>query len=504
MTETDPQPDLYSPGRRLTQLAGERPDETALREIASDGTERALTWAEFESAANRFAHRLADQGVDGGSWVAVGLPNGLEHVVAAHAGWKLGACVMPVSSKLPAAERDRFLQLGAPRVVVADWDDVDGIGGDDVLSSPGDDSPPRDRVPAPWKALGSGGSTGLSKLIVAPGAFAYPAGEHPLAAPTGLYDHDVVLAPGPLYHNQPFSAMALAVFTGATFVTMRKFDAALTLELIERLGVTYASVVPTMMTRMLRVPGQENRDLSSLRVLMHMAAPCPEWAKRAWIDRIGAAHVWELWAATEMVGITIVTGDEWLAHPGTVGRPVNTEILIADQAGTVLPTAEVGEIYTRMPDQAPDQAADSYAYRGADPLRELPGGYRSVGDLGWLDEDGYLHLADRRTDLIITGGANVFPAEVESALSSHPGVADVAVVGLVDEDLGRRVHAIVEPRAGTAPPSGEELHTHCNEQLARYKCPRTIEFVEQLPRAETGKIRRAQLRDERDAAAASR
>ena len=196
-----------------------------------------------------------------------------------------------------------------------------------------------------------------------------------------------------------------------------------------------------MMQRILRTPEQEAFDLSSLRVLMHMAAPCPEWVKRAWIERIGPEQVLELWAATELTGITLIRGDEWLTHPGSVGRPMATEVRILGEDGAELPVGEVGEIYSRMLTPGP-----SYAYLGSDPLPEVEGGFRSVGDLGHLDADGYLYLDDRRTDLIITGGANVYPAEVEAVLSAHPGVEDVVVIGLADPDLGRRVHALVQPR----------------------------------------------------------
>ena len=186
--------ELLSPGRALTLHAQERPDEVALRLVRADRSEATLTWSQLEAAANRLARRLAELGVHDDATVAVGLPNSLEHTVAAQAIWKLGACVLPLSAKLPAAERDELLALGKPAVVIADWPDVEGLRGADVLGSEGDASPLPDVIPQPWKAVASGGSTGKPKLIVTPGAFAAPGGAHPLAALTGLRDRDVVAA----------------------------------------------------------------------------------------------------------------------------------------------------------------------------------------------------------------------------------------------------------------------------------------------------------------------
>lgn len=493
--------ELTSPGRRLTEYAAERPDEPAVTFVRNDGSEQTLSWVQLEAAANRLAHRLAERGVDDSSFVAILLPNSVEHVVATQATWKLGACAMPISPSLPAPERDAFLDLAKPAAIVAAQalagSDHDTLPIEEVIATDGDATPPPDRIPAPWKAVGSGGSTGRPKLIVAPGAFAVPAGSpHPLAALTQLGDRDIVYLPGPLYHNQTFLSTAIALFSGATVVLNERFEATRALDVIERLGVTYTSLVPTMMGRMLRVADVADRDLSSLRVVMHMAAPCPDWVKRGWIDLVGAERVLEVWAATELTGITLIRGDEWLAHPGSVGKPVMTEVRILDDKGEELPQDEVGEIYSRMA-----TPGESYAYLGADPLPETEAGLRSVGDLGWLDADGYLYLADRRSDLIISGGANVYPAEVEAVLSEHVGVADVVVVGLTDDDLGQRVHAIVQPDNTSADTlTAESLDAFCRERLAAYKCPRGYELVEALPRGESGKVRRGALRTEREAA----
>jgi len=255
-----------------------------------------------------------------------------------------------------------------------------------------------------------------------------------------------------------------------------------------------------MMQRMLREADWPQRDLGSVRVVWHLAAPCPAWAKEGFIDKLGGERVFELWAATEANGLTIIDGNEWLQHKGSVGKGIGTEILILDEDRQPLPNGEVGEIFTRIAGAPPP-----CEYLGSKPLENLREGFTSVGDLGWLDSEGYLYLADRRTDLIISGGSNIFPAEVEAVITQHPKVCDAAVIGLQDNDLGRRVHAVVEPLAdGHNEALSLEVMDLCREQLLSYKVPRTIELDETLPRNEAGKIRRTWLRDQRDESANTR
>jgi bile acid-coenzyme A ligase len=275
-------------------------------------------------------------------------------------------------------------------------------------------------------------------------------------------------------------------------VLSEKFDADESLAAIAKHRPTVLSLVPTMMLRMLRSEKLNTADVSSVRSLWHMAAPCPDWVKRGWIERIGAEKVNELWGATEATGLTVINGREWLQKPGSVGKGPTTEIRILDEQRRPLPVGEVGEIFTRY-NGAPAQ----YSYLGAKPSETVDGDFASVGDLGYVDADGYLFLADRRVDLIITGGANVVPAEVEAVLTAHPGVRDAAVIGLRDDDLGRRVHALIEPANADAPPAHKELDAHLRLHLASYKLPRSYEIVAVLPRDEAGKIRRSKLRDER-------
>ncbi len=482
-----------TPGARLTQLAQQRPHEVALVVERLEGGDEVLSRLQLEQWANRLAHRLAALSVGPQSYVVINLPNGVEHVVATLAAFKLGACPMPVGYRLPSVERDQLIALAAPAAIISDAPELKGISRTEMRALEGyPQTPPPDAIPQPYKAIASGGSTGKPKLIVSPGAFHFAPDQHPFAAMLGLVDGDRLYSPGPLYHNQAFLFTQVALFVGGSVVINEKFDAERTLAAIERHRPTLLNVVPTMMLRMLRAPGFQARDLGSIRRLWHLAAPCAEWLKRAWIERLGAARIHELWASTEITGITLIDGEEWLQRPGSVGRGFNTEIQILDAQRQPLPPREVGEIFTRIWGGPPQ-----YQYLGSAPLETLDSNFASVGDLGYLDEDGYLYLADRRVDLIISGGANVIPAEVEAVLLEHPDVRDAAVIGLKDEDLGRRVHALIEPADATSPPSTEALDRHLRQHLASYKVPRGYEMVAALPRDEAGKIRRGKLRDER-------
>jgi bile acid-coenzyme A ligase len=459
--------------------------------VSPDGRREPWTGAALDRRANRIAHRLLDRGVGPGDFVVVGLRNGPEHVAATLAAWKVGACALPLAPNLPPPERDALLDVAAPKVVIAEWDREllsDHLGGPDT------ELPGPDRVSRPGKAVASGGSTGRPKVIVDPAPWARRPGElASLFEPLGFRTGQRILVAGPLYHNAPFLWLHFGLFEAGTVVLMERFDARLVVDLIEDLQVQWAMMVPTMMGRIARLPRLDRRSLASLEALYHTAGPCPAWVKRSWIDLIGAARVIEAYGSSENVGATIIRGDEWLLHEGSVGRPFGCEMKILDERFEELPAGSVGEIFSR-----PSAAlAEPFSYRGDAVIRRAPNGFLSVGDLGSMDRDGYLYLADRRADLIVTGGVNVYPREVEAAIGEHPAVADVAVIGLPDDDLGKRVHAVVQLAPGTTA-SIEELLAHCRGRLGPAKIPRSIELVAELPRNEAGKLRREGLVRERE------
>jgi bile acid-coenzyme A ligase len=272
---------------------------------------------------------------------------------------------------------------------------------------------------------------------------------------------------------------------------MPRFDALTALLLIERHRVDWMYAVPTMMHRIWRLPEAERTrfDLSSLRVVFHMAAPCPVWLKEAWIGWLGGERILELYGGTEAQSITFISGDEWLQHRGSVGRPLFGEMKILGADGHELPPGQVGEIWMRRGEDAPP----SYRYVGAT-ARSRPGNWESLGDMGSKDEEGYIYLSDRETDMILVGGSNVYPAEVEAALDEHPRVASSCVIGLPDEEYGNAVHAIVQ---ASAPLTAAEMEAFLAARLVTYKRPRTYEFVATPLRGDDGKVRRTALRAER-------
>jgi bile acid-coenzyme A ligase len=339
-----------------------------------------------------------------------------------------------------------------------------------------------------WKLVTSGGSTGRPKLIAAtaPALVENVAG---LGALLGMRPDGCVLVTGPVSHNAPFVITAVGMLLGNHMVVMPRFDPAETLRLVGEYWVTFLLLVPTMMLRIWRLPERLAADLSSLEVAFHLAAPCPQWLKQAWIDWLGPEKVLELYGGTELQAMTVITGTEWLAHQGSVGRPVIGEVQIRDVDGQPVPAGQEGEIWMRRGAGAPSP----YQYIGAT-ARSAPGGWESLGDIGLVDADGYVYITDRLADMILVGGSNVYPAEIEAALDEHPAVRSCCVIGLPDEDLGNIPYAIVEL---SEPVSDEDLMAHLRLRLAPYKLPRTIERAATPLRDDAGKVRRSALRAER-------
>lgn len=473
-------------GAVLHGLAQAAPGRAA---ITCDGITRSR--AELEARTNRLARAYQALGVMRDSFVTIGLPNGPEFYEAVLAVWKAGATPQPISSRLPVVERRAIIDLANPSLVVGvDPGEAPGratipVGFEPEASISSELLPPV--IAASFKAPTSGGSTGRPKLIVATQRAAWEPIEG-FAALLRIPRDGVHLVTGPLYHNGPFTTSLLALLAGNHLVVMPRFDAVGALALIAEYRVDWMYAVPTMMHRLWRLPSIERAryDVSSLRVVFHMAAPCPPWLKQAWIEWLGADAILELYGGTEAQAMTVITGTEWLAHRGSVGRPVLGEMAVLDAHGKELPPGEVGEIWMR---RGPEATA-SYRYVGATP-KSRTGGWESLGDMGWKDADGYVYLSDRDTDMILVGGANVYPAEVEAALDEHPRIASSCVIGLPDEEYGNRVHAIVQT---AGPVESAELEKFLAECLVRYKVPRTYEFVAEPLRGDDGKVRRSALR----------
>lgn len=467
---------------RLRDLAAADPDRPAV--TCGD---RTLSRQELDRRTNALARAYAERGVRAGTLVTIGLPNGVEFVMAAVAAWKLGATPSPVSHRLPERELAAVLDIANPALVV-------GLPAGDRASVPvgfepdTSDDPVAPAVAPAWKAPTSGGSTGRPKIVVA----GQPASAEVMDLYGGLFampPDGVHLVAGPMYHNAPFMMSAAALFTGSHVVVLPRFDAADLLRQVAVHGVQWMFLVPTMMHRVWRLPERESADVSSLVFVLHGASVCPQWLKQEWLDWLGPDRLFELYAGTEAQAATLISGEEWLAHKGSVGRVARGQMRILDAEHRDVPAGVVGEIWMRTDPGAPA----TYHYLGQE-AASLAGGWESLGDLGRFDEDGYLYIADRKPDMIVVGGANVYPAEIESALDEHPSVQSSCVIGLPDDEYGNSVHAVIQSEA---PLDVAALLAHLRERLDPHKLPRTFERVDHPLRDDAGKLRRYTIRAER-------
>jgi bile acid-coenzyme A ligase len=471
-------------GTQFSKLAEIAPDEPAVTCEGRTQTRRGL-----DTSTNRLARAYADLGVRQGDYVTIVLPNSIEWIEAALAAWKLGAVPQPLSARLPGAELEGLLDL-KPRALLVGREDPRAV----IPSLPGDfspdpgvsDAPLPEAVSPTWKALGSGGSTGRPKLIEAGGDGRFPgalAGQ-----PMGAQEGDTQLIAVPLSHNTGMTTATIGLLMRQHLVLMPRFDAAEYLRLIAEHRVDFIAVVPTMMQRLLPVyrANPDAYDLSSIRRLWHVGAPCPPAVKEAWIELLGPEVVWELYGGTELQAIAVLSGTQWLEHRGSVGIVVAGEMKVLDDDGNECPPGVVGEIYMRPSPGSPP----TYRYVGA--TAKSRDGWDSLGDLGFFDEDGYLYLNDRRVDMFTVGGRNVYPAEIESALSAHPKVLSCLAVGVPDEDLGQVPYMIVQADGLDE----ADVIAFLSERIASYKVPRTVEFSDTPLRDDAGKARRSAVRDE--------
>jgi bile acid-coenzyme A ligase len=480
---------MVSVQKALSYWVDSDPNKPALTDTIST-----LTRLQLDKRTNRLAREFQSRGVVEGSFVTIILPNCIEYIESAIAALKLGATPQPVSARLPKRELDAIIDLVKPSLIVGitneQYERVStlplGFVASDKLSS----LALPDKISKHWKAPTSGGSTGKPKLIVSGSSALVDMDADSFSPPLLLPVDGSILIPGPLYHNGPFTLSLQGLFKGNHVVIMERFDALETLHLLEVHKIQTVLLVPTMMSRISKLPVEERTkyNLETLKVAYHMASNCPDWLKESWINWLGADRVYELYGGTEMQALTIIRGSEWLQHRGSVGRCLVGEMKILNEDGTEVPNGEVGDIYMRS---APGSDS-TYFYIGAEP--DSRDGWDTIGDIGWFDEEGYLYLADRRKDLIIRGGANIFPAEVEAAIEEHPAVRSSAVIGLPDDEMGELVHAIVHCEYDVAK---NELLQFVSERIAKYKVPSTIEFSSKTLRDDAGKIRRSALKEER-------
>jgi len=479
---TQPVPPI---GTQLSALAQLAPEEPA---VTCDG--RTITRGELDSSTNRLARAYAELGVSVGDYVTIALPNSVECVQAMVACWKLGAVPQPLSARLPDAEFGGLLEL-RPRALLVGrtHPGIPSITRGFVPDPALPDGPLPEAVSPCWRSIASGGSTGRPKLIEALGDSRL---EPALGYALGGQEGDTALVPVPLTHTTGFTVATVALLMRGHLVLMGRFDPHEFLRLIAEHRPRLVTAVPTMMHRALPVyrNDPDSYDLSSIRRFWHLGAPCPPAIKQAWIDLLGPERVWELYGGTESLALTFISGDQWLTHPGSVGVVVAGEMKVLDDDGNPCPPGVVGEIYMRpSPGSAP-----TYRYVGA--TAKTRDGWDSLGDLGYFDADGFLYLSDRRADMFTVGGRNVYPAEIENALSAHPDVLSCLVVGVPHEDLGQVPYALVQAASAL---DEQVVQAFLRDRIAGYKVPPTpdfIEFVSTPLRDDAGKARRSAVRAE--------
>jgi bile acid-coenzyme A ligase len=474
--------------RRIRQLAEEHPDEddVVFRYIALDGSEPGFGWPSLDRRSSQLAGALAARGLRQGDRLAIALRNSPQFLFSVLAAWKLGAVPVPIRWDVPDWELGRLREV-VDAVVFLQEEDIPW------LEATADDPVPElpDAISPFFNGTCSSGSTGTPKVILSerPGLYSPTLGLTFAEIFGAEVSHpQTVLVPTAMYHTNGFTTLYNLV-AGARLILLQKFDAARVVDVIERYRATNFTATPTMLQRIADLPGIDDRDLSSVEFFIQGAAMMPPALVHRWAKLIGAERIIMAYGSTEGLGLSALRGDDWMNHQGSVGRGIRgTEVRILGDDDTDLPTGEIGEVFMRTPDSPGSR------YLGTAPkIRTTPDGFGTVGDMGYLDDEGYLYLSDRRVDMIVSGGANVFPAEVEAALIDHPGIADVVVVGLSDPEWGRRVHAIIEPADHGAPPSTAEVRAYAKTRLAAYKVPKTVEVVDTIPRSAATKVNRGAL-----------
>jgi acyl-CoA synthetase (AMP-forming)/AMP-acid ligase II len=497
-------------------IAKDNPDKVAYV-MADSGQE--VTYGELEDAANRGAQLFRSLGLERGDHIAILLENHPAFFQICWAAQRCGLYYTAISYRLQQAEVEYIVNNCEARVFITSQscapvvepliDRMPNVEGRYMVDGviPGFDSwedalSGAPALPVPDQSEGmamlySSGTTGYPKGVKKPMP-EEPYGE--VVAPNllgllyGATETSIYLSPAPLYHAAPLGFTMGCLRHGVQVVVMEHFEAELALEYIERYRVTHSQWVPTMFVRMLKLPEEVRTryDVSSLECAIHAAAPCPIPVKEQMIEWWGPV-LYEYYAGTEGNGFVQLNSEEWLAHKGSVGKPLTCELHICDDEGNELPPGEPGTIYM--------DGGGQFEYHG-DPDKTAgsrhPEGWTTLGDVGYLDDEGYLYLTDRKHFMIISGGVNIYPQEAENVLITHPAVIDVAVFGVPNEDFGEEVKAVVQPRsmADATPELALELMAYCRDQLSHVKCPRSVDFREELPRHPTGKLYKRLLKDE--------
>jgi long-chain acyl-CoA synthetase len=484
------------------------------------GSGEAITYRELDEVSNRGAQLFRSLGLRAQDHIALLVENSIRFLEICWAAQRCGLFYTAISTYLADAEIAYIVRDCGAKVFVlssrtghdvAALAELCGpdvrifVSGETKLARPSWDeavarqpATPVDDEICGYDMLYSSGTTGRPKGVK-PQFKNEPLGSiNPLlvllcAKMCGMSAETTYLSPAPLYHAAPLRFNLMSGALGGTSIIMERFDPEQFLTLIEKHRATVTQVVPTMFVRLLKLPEDVRRryDISSLKSVIHAAAPCPVDVKAAMIDWWGPILL-EYYGGTEGNGITIVNSEEWLAHPGTVGRTLVGEIKILDESGRPLPPREIGGVYF--------SGGPVFAYHN-DPQKTegayTPEGWSTLGDVGYLDEEGYLYLTDRKAYMIISGGVNIYPQEAENILIAHPAVFDVAVFGVPHEEMGEEVKAVVQlaPDAAADESTREELMAFCRSRLSPLKCPRSIDFEKELPRTPTGKLMKRLLRD---------
>ena len=471
----------------------------------------------LEARANRIANLLRTKGLKTGDHIAIWMRNSFDFFAVVRGAMRIGLYITPISTHLNPEETQYIVEDCGARCLIGDsallencpserfsrapllyviGANVAGYERLEEIISTVSDAVPDAPVHGAFMFYSSG-TTGRPKGIKASLPTQDFSETPPSVAATGggfgMGPATIYLNPAPLYHAAPATFSTSVIELGGTVVFLEKFDAELTLKAIDQYKITHAQFVPTMFVRMLKLPEavRTQYDVSSLALVIHAAAPCPVDVKHRMIEWFGPVIV-EYYSGSEAIGSTVISSEEWLKYPGSVGRAVLGELHILGDDGEELPTGEIGMVYFGNGPQfeyhnAKEKTAGAYSKQG----------WATLGDVGYVNEDGYLYLADRKDFMILSGGVNIYPQEIEDLLTMHPDIHDVAVIGVPNEDFGEEVKAVVQLNNHDAASSdlAEQIIEHCRQHLSTVKCPRSVDFVETLPRTETGKLQKKKVRD---------